>query len=266
MRNMQDLADQLLRALNRDRDWRGDLHVARAQATRDEGPAPAPVEEYKQAPAAFRARLLELVGEWIDSGKQDGAEYPKQRTLWPGTGAHQALLQWDHFNKPHVFRTQTGELRFLPGHYTSTHPAGQQDNPIERMRREAVGVFSTLMNDLSLKLQISKCDQCNQYYFRKKLRPRYPGSSFCTQCRSGASAKLSMKDKRKTAHDDLIKDAADALKRWPELSEETRAKYKTDKVYIARGLKKRGVGVKWVTRNMKEVKEYAQGGNSDERI
>jgi hypothetical protein len=254
---MKGLEDQLLKALNRDRDWRGYRHVASAKAMRGEGPTAAPVEEYRKAVAAFRVRLLELVDEWMSSGKQDGAEYPKQRKLTPATGAHTALLVWDHDNKPHTFRAQTGELRILAGHYESKRPAEQHDNPIKRMRQEAVGVFDAVMNDLSLKFQLAKCDRCAEYHFRKKLRPRYlTGRSFCRACVKGASTRISIKNARETAHKDLLKEAVAALERWPGLSDETRAKYKTEETYIARSLKKRGVGVKWVTRNMDEVRQF----------
>jgi hypothetical protein len=66
--------------------------------------------------AAFRVRLVELVEEWIGSGRDGEFEYPRLRTLRPGAkGAHADLLEWDRSNRPHIFRAATGEHASSPG-------------------------------------------------------------------------------------------------------------------------------------------------------
>jgi hypothetical protein len=247
--------EQMLRALNREGDWKALRWDAMAKAKWDKGgPTPAPVEEYRAAQAAFRARLVELAEEWVSSGWRDGNEYPRERTLRPGAGAHTALLQWDRENKPQTFRAQTGELRILPRSQKSAQPPELHDNPVERMRQEAVGRFSALMNAAPLKFQLSKCYKCGDYYFRKKLRDFYKGGKFfCSGCRK---KKATVGLFRQERHDKLIEEAALALKAWQALSDATHVKHKAVKVYIARSLKKSGVGQNWVTRHMVEIQQF----------
>jgi hypothetical protein len=140
----------------------------------------------------------------------------------------------------------------------STH-VEQEDKPIPRMRQEAMGVFFALMNSGPLKYQLAKCDKCADHYFRGKLRTKepYTGTFFCAECRKkGATANRAKQDRRRRAHEDMVKEAALALQRWPGLPEKARASYGTEKLYIARMLARRGISVKWVTRNWQAVQQY----------
>jgi hypothetical protein len=250
---VKDLRDQLLKHLNSDLDWRGPRSEAAARERWDKGPKPAPPEKYKEAVAAFRVRLVELVEEWIGSGRDGEFEYPRLRTLRPGAkGAHADLLEWDRSNRPHIFRAATGEQRILAGRHTSTWPAEPKDLPIKRMCREATGMFGALMDDLRLKRQISKCCECGKYYFRGKPLPRYPLKSACVPC----GKRLPQDAKRKKQHGVLIAKAALSLRQWKGLSEPERESYLSIQDYIAFGLKQHRVGVKWVDSYWKEIKQY----------
>jgi hypothetical protein len=262
--DMKDLSDHLLKYLNSDRDRKG-LHrrlVTAANSLRfvtagkvargEEVPPPAPAREYRKAVIVFHSHLRELTDKWIASGIDGKFEYPSQRTLVPGTGAHRALLSWDRSNRAHTFRAPTGELRILAGRYESTQPIEPHDNPVKRRRNEAVWMFGELMNDLRLKRQIAKCGSCRKYYFRAKPRPRYPLKSACVPC----GKRMPQDAKREKEHGVLIAKAALSLRQWKGLSEPERKSYLSIQDYIAGQVKRRGVGVTWVGKYWKEIQQY----------
>lgn len=255
---MQFDPDQLLRSLNIGKNPAATAFSLRQNAHHSQRVL-APDDDYRKAAAAFNTRLRELVDEWIESGRKDGIDEPRKRTLRPGYGAFMAQVDWVRRNHPTPQVTPTGEVYFDLHHSMSIDLPADPDDPIECMQRAAVGEFVRLMGS-ALKYQLAKCDLCLNYYLRKKLRSYYKlGKYFCPGCRSAASATIRTKEKRTEEHARIVQGAAQALKRWSTLSAGTQAKYKTENNYIAINLKKFGKTSKWVTRNIDEIRANSQG-------
>jgi hypothetical protein len=254
---MQFDPGQLLKSLNIVRDPATVASSLRQKARHSERELAAD-SDYRNAAAAFKTRLRELVDEWIKSGSNGDIDEPKKRTLRPGHGAFMAQVEWVQWNQPLPRVAPTGEVYFDLNHPINRRAHQDHDDPIGDMKREAVGAFVNLMAS-PLKYQLAKCDQCSNYYFRKKLRSFYKrGKYFCPGCRSAASATIRTKKKRTEEHAQIVQAAIQALKRWPVLSASTQAKYKTENSYIASNLKKFSKTAKWVTRNIDEIRANSQ--------
>jgi hypothetical protein len=254
--------EQLLRSLNTARDARTVEFALKARA-RHTGKSMASDDSYRKAAAAHRSRLTEMVDEWISSGQRNGCDQPRARTLVPGQGAFMAQVKWLETHRPAPRVSSTGEVYFDIRRSSSTRLSDGHDDPIGQSQNEAVGEFIGLMSS-PMKYHLAKCGWCPSYYFRKKLRPFYKeGRYFCPDCRSSASARIRTVERRRQEHSRLIAKAASALARWENLSPSTRAKYQTETIYLVSNMEKLGVGAKWVTRNIKEVRRGLRGGKND---
>ncbi len=227
-----------------DGDWRG-LFAAKD-------------EEYQQASQILIAELRGLVDEWLASGRRpDGVEEPKARNLKKAEYAYQAMTDWAFSHKPPLFPTTSGDMIVAFG--WSEWRTNGQDDPKTDAREEARRIFVLLMNSV-VKYALFKCGEtnCGCYYILERPRGTYKRGTFCPQHRRRVSALRGTKEKRDQERSAALEIAVDAHRNWPNLTERTRAKYKTEKGYIANKLFHLGLTAKWVTRNLSEIENRAK--------
>ena len=218
-------------------------------------------EEYQQASQILISELRGLVDEWLASGRRpDGVEEPKARNLDKAESAYRAITDWALSHKPFVFPAITGELQMIAG--GSEWKLNGQDDPKADAQAEARRIFALLMNS-PVKFALFKCGEpsCGCYYILKRPRVDYMRGTYCPQHRRRVSALRGTKEKRAQERSAALEIAADAHRNWLSLSERTRAKYKTEKGYIASKLTHLGLTAKWVTRNLSEIENRVQGSD-----
>jgi hypothetical protein len=254
----------LLSALNGERDFGGErreyaMGPIKAQRMNNgewEGLFAAPDEDYLQASQILITELRRLVDLWIASGR-DGVEEPKARTL--KKAGYQAMTDWALRHKPKVLTHISGELSVTLG-WSELRTNGR-DDPKADARDEARRIFVLMMNS-PVKSALFKCNEpdCGRYYILERPRRIYKRGTYCPQHRRRVSALRGTKAKREREQNAALNIAADALRRWPSLTERTRADHNNnEKEYISKKLSKVRLSGKWVTRNLSEIKKRAQG-------
>lgn len=210
--------------------------------------------DFGKASEAFVSALRALVDEWLGSGRSGGIEVPKSRILTKAPTAYSEMGRWLGRNRPVPIATPSGKIRYMIGF--NSPPADGQYRPIREAKEEARRIFVLLM-DSPVKYALFKCGKpdCGCYYTLEKPRSLYKRATYCPQHRRLRGTK----DRRDQERKDALKIAADALKMWPGLTERTQRKYKTENKYIAHNLADFGLSVKWVTRNLSEIKRRAKG-------
>lgn len=229
----------------------------------------APDADYRAAKDVFERELRRLVDAWLDSGRVAGEvfETPRDRRVKvtiPNLGAGEnrhgskptvfdSVQRWLMESPPLIFLTETGELRMSlgrPPKWWGEKP-GQVDEPITAALDEARTLFLLLMASKA-KYALFKCShpRCGVYFILEKARRGYKFGAVCPEHRRQQGTRRQRTKDRAEA----LQVAAQALAMWPKLSPSTRSKHKSEKHYIASKLKRLGIGAKWVTRNLSEIK------------
>jgi hypothetical protein len=133
------------------------------------------------------------------------------------------------------------------------HPAAHPDGLLAHVARaEARRIFLQFTTSRTSHL-IAKCThpRCGTYFTLSKSREVVVQDAVCPRHRGHQRIFAKRKKLRAAA----VQAAAKATLSWPKLSEETRAKYKCEKDYIAARVRRFGLGGKWVTRNREEIRK-----------
>ena len=210
--------------------------------------------DFGKASEAFVCELRGLVDEWLESGRSSGAEMPKSRILTKAPTAYAEMNRWLGRNRPVPIATPSGKVRYIIGFNNPS--ADGQYRPIREAKEEARRIFVLLM-DSPVRYALFKCGKadCGRYYTLEKPRRLYKRATYCPQHRRLRGTE----DRRDKEQNAALEIAADALRMWPGLTERTQRKYKTEKNYLAHNLADSGLSVKWVTRNLPEIKKRAKG-------
>ena len=226
---------------------------------------PAPGADYIEAGEQFTVNLKRYVDQWIGSGfNPDGSEEPFKRDLnRMALGDRQDLgvflNRWLDANHARSILFSTGEIRQSYTWRSSftvedkKTPAAEADDELARQ------LIFFLQSPLRGNLTQCAKPSCRIYYVRNKLRQYYKRSTFCATCRSSASARRRMEEKRGGARDRALATAAFALNAWKEIDEGTRMEYGLDeRAYIAAAMADLGRKRTWVSRNMTEIERIAE--------
>jgi hypothetical protein len=213
-----------------------------------------------QARETYVTELRTLVDAWLGSGRRaDGVETPRDRKvevtpLW-GTAClpdeeptvFDAVQRWLVDNPPVPSLTDSGDVQMSLRQWLK----GWTD-PVSAALNEARILFLLLMTS-EAKYALFKCSHpgCGAYYILKKPRGEYKLGAVCPEHRRQQGTRR----QRKQDHAEALQVAAEALAMWPKLSGSTHSKHKSAKDYVASKLKRFGVGAKWVTRNLTEIRK-----------
>ena len=215
------------------------------------GLAPGGQEDPEIAARFFVATLRRLVDAWLQSSKEaDGRDFPEQRKIDATKEPFASFQEWLYNNRPAPVLKASGEVEM------QIKPAVKQWTGLVNLATDSARMrFFQLMSNPA-KFALFKCSHhgCETYYLLEKPRGAYMRGSFCPKHRRQQGALR----QRKQNQDQALKVAAEALAAWPSLSPSTRSKYKHEKDYIANKLKRFGLGSKWVTRNLTEIRESAR--------
>lgn len=190
-------------------------------------------EEFRDAAAAYKSTLKDLVDEWIDSGKdpEDDLDFPARRELKQGSKTFGAAIRWLETHAPR-FQIIGGEIVYdfsLPYRHSAAHPSAK---PLDAVRDAAASEFVALLHS-PMKRNLAKCDGCRKYYFRKKPRSCYKGGKyFCTECKSLGSSKETKAAADTENKEITLQIASAARAKWEGLPLESRPKHGEVKRYI----------------------------------
>ncbi len=219
------------------------------------GPRLLQGEERDAAIAEFKRTLRGLVDQWIDSGKVNEAlagDTPSQRSItWHSARYTKALFEtlvkfWNR-NPPRVIVELDGSSILEVGPKSAS--AGSQDS-LHMAREYAIFEFVRLLDSLSSRQRLFRCDGCNRYFVRARA-PRkaiYHGS-FCERCTGKGGARRTVESRNRRTQE-MIGWAADAWKEWEPTK---RFGERTD--WIVRRVTAKGGSIKrnWVTRHQKQI-------------
>jgi hypothetical protein len=235
----------LLQSLNGKRDYANELEIYGLLGA---GLADGLQEDPHEAGKVFIAVLRELVDAWLQSGVgAGGVETPKMRKM-AARKPFDSFQQWLFRNPPTPMLTRNGEMKLEIRPANAKVWAGMFNAAFE----EARTLFLLLMTSQA-KYALFKCSHpgCGVYYILQKPRSVYKLGTVCPEHR----AHQGVRRKRSRDQQEALQIAANALAAWPNLSTSTRAKHKNEKHYIASKLKRFGISVKWVSRNLTKIEK-----------
>jgi predicted RNA-binding Zn ribbon-like protein len=220
------------------------------------GLLPAPDRDYEEAGRMFIAELRELVDQWLASGRDEGVDEPPRRNLRRALAAQRALEGWAMHQQTRIIPWISGEWIVTVGWAESSLTG--RDSPKTAAIDEARRLFAMLMWSTT-KQALFKCDHpgCGQYYFLERPRKLYKRGTFCSQHVNRASATRGTIKAREDEQERLLEVAAGAFMEWSGLPTRIQKRHGHVKAYIAAKVFHLGKGVKWVTRHISKIEQFA---------
>lgn len=208
---------------------------------------------------AYVQHLRRLADAWIDTGRRDDIESPRERNLRDfDRKCYRDIEKWHAENRPYLGFDESGET-------TVIMPWVNLDirSPSATAHAEAVNLFSRFL-DSDYRTRLLKCRMCETYFYSKR-EPRavIKNGPYCDKHRHVASAMRSNARKRAPERSRKLELAAHWWGRWPKrlAGEGRQAEWVAEKVN--RGLDKRHTPIKrnWITRNRVEIARQAKGND-----
>ena len=214
-------------------------------------------------------RLRALVDDWLDSGRSEGTETPKERTLRRGTlntwtrtiwperdGLQDILNHWVSEGRFQFSFTDSGELELeTPCRYST-------DKPLADAKNDAIRLFGKLLQS-SHGYRIAKCcePQCGRYFYYERVpKAVLKSGTLCQDHRlRGGTIRKNMQ--RKQRRKKLLALAAEAWRKC-KLDQTDSYRWIADQVNKRLGPTDERITRRFVTQNADTIEGLAGGDHA----
>lgn len=216
----------------------------------------------------YESTLRTLVDLWINSGRKDGVDYPRNRCLDFDLDPVRRFGTFVNKQRPHLVITSEeliGISLSMPSISGSVRPQkmGKDD-----AHRRFLQLFAS-----SQRSQLARCDYCAAYWVRQRMpREGIAQGVFCAACKkSGDASDQLQKERRKKEETEWIAMAALCARRLRSKRKKTDSKAIANQMRMEceRKGKECSLTGNWVTRHRPEIdaaeKRIAHGKNKEAR-